>query len=112
MLRLIGWTLKVTAFAVLVLVLANWIRWDGKTISDQVRTQMSHAEDLSILETIKGWAEKLTLDARKGSTRKRSSGTSAAMKGSREEAGNDIPSSERQKLRALIRELNSSGLSN
>ncbi len=101
MLRTIGFSLKIALLSTLVLILGNWVRWDGKTISDQVKLKMAHAERTHLLGTMRGWAEKLTQDARKGIQRKAEQITGAPPQ-------DEISSSERQKLKALIRELNSS----
>jgi len=105
MLKAIGYLIKLTVFSVLVLVLGNWLRWDGKSISDQIKTRMAHAEKENILntvqDTVRGWAEKVTHDARKGYRKKLEQPTAIAPQ-------EEISSSERQKLKALIRELNSS----
>jgi hypothetical protein len=103
MLKALGFCVKVTLFSLLVLILGNWLRWDGKTISDQVRLRMSHAERSNVLGAVRGWAEKITHDARKGIQKKLDQTTTST-----EEEEEEIPSSERQKLKALIRELNSS----
>jgi hypothetical protein len=106
------WILKAALFSALVLVLGNVIRWNGKTISDQVKTKVSHAEHARITEQMKGWAKGLTSDAKMGSTRKSRSeeGISPIRQVAHEEreardVREEIPSSERQKLRALIRDL-------
>lgn len=98
MLKILGFLLKFTIFSLLILVLGNWLRWDGKTISDQVKLRMSHAEEAGILGTVKGWADRVTHDAKQGFKRKM---TEMPMQ-------EEISPTERQKLKALIRELNSS----
>ncbi|MBL7714781.1 MAG: hypothetical protein JNL01_04885 [Bdellovibrionales bacterium] len=40
MLKLIGWMINTVFFALLVLVLGNWVRFDGKTVSDHVKAKM------------------------------------------------------------------------
>lgn len=98
MLRLIGFFLKVSLFSIIVLILGNLVRWEGRTISDQVKTQMAHAERSSLLGEIRHWAEQLTREARKGGFKKLHSASS----------DEEFPSSERQKLKTLIQELNNS----
>ena len=44
MLKLIGWTIRTALFAALVLVLGNWIKWKGTTLSDHLRVGMSQVE--------------------------------------------------------------------
>lgn len=113
MLKIIGWILKLTVFAALILVLGNWFHWGGKTISDQVKTQMSHAENLGIVENVKGWATRITSPKNeiKKSNRPQAPGESSRSTVKEKEKNKttqEILPSERQKLRALIRELNSS----
>jgi hypothetical protein len=98
MLKIFGLLVKISVFSLIVLVLGNWLRWDGKTISDQVRLKMSHAEESGVFDHFKSWTESLTSDAKRGFRKKISE---ASM-------DEEIPSSEKQKLKALIRELNSS----
>lgn len=98
MFKIVGFFLKLTVFSLLVLVIGNWLRWDGITISDQIKLKMSHAEDTGLFDSVRDWADQLTHDAKRGFHKK------LGQISSQEE----IPSSERQKLRALIRELNSS----
>lgn len=104
MFKALGLCIKLVIFSILVLILGNWLHWDGKTISDQVKLKMAHAERVGIVDTMRDWAEKVTHDAKKGFQKKtgRSSSTTPS------EAQEEITSSERQKLKALIRELNSS----
>ena len=65
---------------------------------------MSHAERSPFLGTMKDWAEQVTHDARQGIQRKALKTISPEHASIHEE----IHSSERQKLKALIQELNSS----
>jgi hypothetical protein len=98
MLRAIAFCIKMILFSVFILVLGNWLRWDGKTISDQVKFRMAHTEPTRLVNTVRGWAEQLTQDARKGVQRK--------LDQSQADEDEEIPSSEKQKLKALIQELN------
>lgn len=41
MLKLFASILKATIFAVIILILGNWVQWDGKTVSDQIRSRMA-----------------------------------------------------------------------
>jgi len=113
MLRLIGFMIKVCVFSIVVLLLGNVIHWRGRTLSDQVRTSMSQVEravehriDPSTANTVKHWSKKLNFDsaAKPGSKPEKIKVASDAQ----EEGPDMIPPSERQKLRALIRELNGS----
>ena len=91
MLRAIGWLLKIAVFSVVILILGNYLRWpsSGRTISDEVRTHLAHAEQSAVAGHVREWAGQVTEDARK-------------------EIQEKIPPSERQKLNTLIRELNGS----
>lgn len=95
MLRLIGFLVKVTFFSVLVLILGNWLHWDGRTISDQVKIHLSHAERSPVLGEVRHWTNGLINQA-----------SQSALKDPGPKSG-EILSSERQKLRVLINDLNS-----
>src|SRR5262245_11046742 len=100
MFRAIGFVFKVAIFSLAVLILGNWIKWDGLTLSDQVKTHLSHAEStVPYYEKLKDWAGDLVDDARAGAVKRKST---------KNREDQEIKASERQKLRALIRELNSS----
>jgi hypothetical protein len=115
MLKTIGWVVKGSAFALIILVVANYFHVGDKTISDQVKTQLSHAERAEVVGHVKDWAHEISADQRDGIVKKVNSGVGKiAPFVKREEkkiiktADEEIPSSERQKLKALMRELNSS----
>lgn len=57
MLKLLVGFLKYTVFALVIIILANWFKWDGKTISDQVKVQMSQAQKKGWVKNAKEWAE-------------------------------------------------------
>ncbi len=105
MLKFIGTCIKVVTFSLLVLILGNWIHWDGKTISDQIKLTMNHPETSHILGNVKSWATKLTQDARKGIGKKLQSPSKRIDDSTTKE---EFSASEKQKLKALMRELNSS----
>lgn len=44
MFRLIGWIFKTVLFAAFILVVGQIIQWNGKSVSDQIKTGLSHAE--------------------------------------------------------------------
>jgi hypothetical protein len=127
MLKLIGWFIKASIFAAVVLIIGNYFKVGNKTISDQVKTQLSHAEQsnmANVVDEVKDWAHHVTKDQSTGMAKKikalRSGRVSENGKiriapvidkdqpNAVETAKEEIPSSERQKLRALMRELNSS----
>src|SRR5262245_40182579 len=131
MLKLIGWTIKLTVFAVIVLVLGNWLQIDGKSISDQVKSHMSHAQRQAPhlkhslhqkltekIESAREWSESNgvpTMEARNDSlshsapapaaTMSKVSSRNPSAKKQKAAQDEEIPPTERQKLRALIREL-------
>ncbi len=99
MLRCIGWILKVTLFTAMVLILGSLIRFNGKTVSDQVKTQLAQVErPTGLYERAKHYVGNWIGGEKK---RPRAKTETESM------TGDAIPASERQKLRALIRELNS-----
>ena len=97
MLKIIMFLFKVGILAAIVLVLGNVIEWRGKTVSDQIKTQWAQAQRTEIANQIRDWASKITQDSAQGVRKKQDAQESP-----------EISSSERQKLRALIRELNNS----
>ena len=106
MFRIIGIILRFGILALIILDLGNLIQWRGKTISDQVKTHMSHAERSPLLGEVKTWSGKVLRDSENG-IRKNLKNIEMKNASSASE-GDEIPPSERQKLRALIRELNGS----
>ena len=64
MLKLIGWVLKASFFAVIILVSAHYITWDGKTVSDQVRSTLSSAERSAPVKTIRKTSRSLIEEAK------------------------------------------------
>jgi hypothetical protein len=142
MLSAIGFLFKFALFSVAILVMGNWVQWDGETLSERVQAQLSHAERSDVAAQLRGWTKKITDDARGGVDKKarsrghvthaqrspdrhveasslsdRTETTAAAPQhtANPDNAGHaattvateeQIPSSERQKLRALMRELN------
>jgi len=53
MLKLIGWVIKTTIFAAVILVLGNWIHWKGTTLSDHIKTQMAQVDRHAPIELSK-----------------------------------------------------------
>src|SRR4051812_19564944 len=99
MLRLMWSIVKLCLFAIVVLAAGNLVHWRGRTLSDQVRFGLSQAEH-SI-------APALTIpDLKKlgapGSLFRK------PLQESSDAGSDEVAPSERQKLRALIRELNRS----
>ena len=133
MLNAIGFLIKVAVFSVLVLVIGNWAKWDGKTLSDRVRETANQVSQSDTAAKVREWSRSLAQDAREGADKRmsakpgarhhaktlsaanddRTESASSAPSRTHSEASSEsdkerIPSSERQKLRDLIRELNNS----
>jgi hypothetical protein len=115
MLRLFKFVIKFSLFSAFVLVVANLIQWHGQTLSDQVKVQLSHAERSQAAEQVKGWTRKVKDNAKSalhllplpGSISNKNEVSSAAGE-MKSHSPVEILPSERQKLRALIQELNTS----
>jgi hypothetical protein len=106
MFKLMAWIIKVTVFAAIVLVLGNVVKWHGRTVSDQIKTQVSHAEQTP-------WGERaqdlLNSPSYLSSTNKASGRHSVNTANSAHPLTDEkISPTEQQKLKALIRELNGS----
>jgi hypothetical protein len=97
MLRFILLIARLSGLSLLVLILGNALHWRGKTISDQVRTQMSHAERSETFESLQNWAQTLSTDAKKGFLKKNHFS----------KPNEDPHSSETPKIKALIQKLHS-----
>jgi hypothetical protein len=124
MFKLIGWIIKSTLVAILIIAASHWIRVRGKTVSDQVKTQMAQVEKAETTQAVKTWAEEtippLLVDAKKGTQRLTQTvgqlasdvkkGTEKkSVEKNRENASNEtISDSERKKLRLLLEDINSS----
>ncbi len=83
---IIGWTIRVSVIAAVVLIGSHFVTWRGKTVSDQVKAHLSHAERLPAVrqttKKVKGW-----------------------IGSEYDEDTDELRHSERQKLRSLITEL-------
>ena len=84
------WTIfKLSVFAVIVLVIAHSVEWKGKTISDQVKTQMSQVMHSKTYQQAENYAKTLGSDIKN-------------------EAEAILPT-EKEKLKNLIKDLNKVG---
>ena len=122
MFKAIAYVIKASLFTLLILVLGNWVRWDGRTISDHVKSTMAavtrgekpsrtekpvaksidHAMDKTMTK-IRSWKDRISTGENE---------TSSSAKSGRSTAEIDrISPNERQKLRSLIQELNSPQIS-
>ena len=104
MLKFFGFCVRKILFSILVLILGSTVHWDGRTISEQVRLLVASTERSEWMDTARGWAKRVTVDAQKGVQKK----PDLIPTPHRASDALEIPSSEKQKLRALIRELNTS----
>jgi hypothetical protein len=125
MIRAVSWMIKTALFAAFILVLGNWIHWGGKTVSDQVKTEMSQVQRSGAASSLKTWERRLGKEVKEDATTGLSHKVMKIKKSIQAELpsdsttsnsdgadGDKIPSSERQKLRALIQELNTSTSAN
>lgn len=64
MLRFVLLILKLSTFALLVLVLGNWIHWGDRTVSDRVKDQISQAERSPAIRQARDWAGEISRDLR------------------------------------------------
>jgi len=94
MLKLIFGVFQLAIFAAIVLVLGNFVKWHGHTISDEIKTRVSHAEQI--------FGETQTKPIPRAAVKTTRTNSSLRIE------GEQISPSERQKLKALIQELNSS----
>lgn len=140
MFKILGWVIKASLFAAAVLVLGNVLHIGGRTVSDQVRTSLSHAEQFDALDGVKTWTSDMADKTRRAAEELKKpakhANTSAVQNSrltNRKTASENTPverprklihadkivqtdpnstesilASERQELRTLIRELNSS----
>ena len=106
--------IKISAFSILLLIIANWISLNGKTVaqyakttSDEIKIHFSKAENLDAVKKIQKSTETWLDDAKKGANQiLENPGTSEKSPTQGVENQDRISISERQKLRSLIKELN------
>lgn len=130
MLRLFKTLIKTFLFSLAILFLGTAIRWEGKTLSEHVRISAEQTRDSKVVTHtytyVKEWVSRIARDFNKGVSRHEVSSaketihtdrvtTQAAAPeiskntsegGKSSAALEELPPSERQKLKALIRELN------
>ena len=95
MFKLIGWVIKASLFAVVILVASHFITWNGRTVSDQVGSTMSSAERSPSLRTVKKKSARMIEDAR-------SAAENALRSEHKAEKKDAIPHEDKEELRALI----------
>ena len=99
MLKLVGWVLKASFFTAVVLIAAHYITWDGKTVSDQVRTTLSTAEKSAPVKTIRRKSKAIIQSTIQGTKEAASHvGIDTAKRGGKEA----IPAEDRAELQAVI----------
>src|SRR4051812_11920086 len=98
MFSLIRMAVKFTIFCILVLLVGNWLKLNGKTVSDQIRSGMAHAENTEAVRVLKDWSKKIPLVAQPPKEDEEAKNSPP---------GEDVKVSEREKLRDLIKELSS-----
>jgi hypothetical protein len=73
MMKVLGWILKATLFTAVVLIASHLITWNGKSVSDQVRSGISSAERAvpagAALKTVKKKSRALVEDAREAAAK-------------------------------------------
>lgn len=107
MFKALFFLLKLAIFSAAVLTLGNVIRWDGRSISDQIKSQMSHPIISDSMSRLRGWSGTLVEDVKQGSIKRFSAPGVSRLREAASDA-EEMSESERQKLRELIRELNRS----
>lgn len=103
----LGWrVIKLTLFALIIVIVANLIQWKGITISDQIKLQMAKTEQAEVVSQVKAWTKQLTRDAREGVLER--------SKNSEEtnQTSETFSPSEKEKLRSLLNDLNKKYLKN
>jgi len=129
MFKLMGFLMKTALFALLILIMGQIIRWNGRTVSDQVKSHLAQAKrSTAVQDAVRGAVKGATRTARSvagdladdvtiGAAKARAVANEAAQSVTAEipkvdeeakDLGREIAPTERQKLRTLIQELNRS----
>ena len=104
MFRAIGFIVRITLFSLFVLLLGNVVRWHGQTVSDQLRTHLAGVQRSNAADSVRSWVGDLSSDVNRGAHHKPMIAPGAGSAPGPNDRG-QIKGSERQKLRALIRDL-------
>lgn len=96
MFKVLGWIIKASLFTAIILVASHLVRWNGRTVSDQVRSTLSSAERSAPLKTARKKSEVLLEDAKDAAER----ALKAARSTTSEKA--EIPEQDKEELQALI----------
>lgn len=100
MFKLIGWCLKAAFFTILVIVASHLITWNGKTVSDQVRSSISSAERVipgkNVMKSVKRKSIELIDDTKDVASKIGIAGTKRRID------AEGIDTEDRERLQALI----------
>lgn len=69
MFKLIGFLFRTSLFVIIVLVASHFLKWNGKTVSDQVRTTLSSAEKSPALKSVTKKSKAILYDAKDAAER-------------------------------------------
>lgn len=98
MFKIIGWFFKASLFALVILVGSHLVKWNGRTVSDQVRSTLSSAEKFPTVKTVKKKSQTLMNDAKDVAGRALSTTTEKAN------SATEILEQDKAELQALIHE--------
>ena len=105
MLRFLFTCVKTIIFSIIILILGNWIKWDGKTLSEQVNNCMTHQKYMPLFQQMKQKSSLFLNDLHQTTSRVHEARAPASS------SYEEISPSEKQKLRTLIKELKLRGSS-
>jgi len=114
MLSLFKWFLKTAIFTFIVLIASALIKWNGKTLSQHIQAGLQKSQKSGIIQQSSAWSGQVIKDAQQsiGMTKanndqiKTSSAATAQTQTKAKSAPPEIAETERDKLRSLIKELN------
>lgn len=52
--------IKICVFCIVILILGNWFKVGDKTLSDQIKIEMAHAEKSQLAGKMKNWANEFS----------------------------------------------------
>ncbi len=96
MFKLLGWCFKAAIFTALVLVASHYVTWEGKSVSDTVRSSLSSADRSGPIRTIKKKSRTLLDDA------KEAVGKVGIRKEKSMPKDGKIPAEDREQLQSVI----------
>ncbi len=101
MIKAVWFIFKFSLLTIVILLVGSHVTWKGKTISDQVKSQVASAKKSTWGKEISAWTGSMIQDAEK--TIRTHTGTD---KNSKRSHKTNIAQSEREKLKKLIEDLN------